>query len=213
MGRQTPQADAFLPTRRSLLSRLKDWEDHQSWQEFFDTYWKLIYSTALKTGLTEVEAQEVVQETVISVSRSMPKFRYDPSLGSFKTWLNRLIQWRIQDQFRKRRPDAQRPLPSQDVSPRTATIERIPDPKCEDNPSNWDEDWERNLLEVAMERVKKRVEPIHYQIFDLAMFRHWPVKKIATSLKVTAAKVYLVKHRISKMIEKELKQLRKSVPE
>ncbi len=52
----------FIPTRDSLLSRLKDWNDRDSWKEFFETYWKLIYRTALQAGLNEAEAQDVVQE-------------------------------------------------------------------------------------------------------------------------------------------------------
>ena len=30
-------------TPSSLLRRLKNWDDQSGWQEFFDTYWKLIY--------------------------------------------------------------------------------------------------------------------------------------------------------------------------
>jgi len=41
----------LLPTRYSLLSRLQNWEDQESWRVFFDTYWRLIYSVALKSGL------------------------------------------------------------------------------------------------------------------------------------------------------------------
>ena len=48
-----------MPTRRSLLSRLKNREDQESWQDFFDTYWKLVYGVAIKAGLTDQEAQEV----------------------------------------------------------------------------------------------------------------------------------------------------------
>ncbi len=62
------QTDEFLPTRRSLLNRLKDWGDQESWQEFFELYSRLIHSVALKAGLTKAEAQEVLQETVITVS-------------------------------------------------------------------------------------------------------------------------------------------------
>ena len=58
------------PTRYSLLSRLQNWDDQDSWRDFFDTYWRLIYSVAIKSGLTENEAQEVVQETVIAVARN-----------------------------------------------------------------------------------------------------------------------------------------------
>src|SRR5258705_5904182 len=92
----------MIPTRKSLLGRLKDWNDQESWKVFFDTYWRLIYSAAMKAGLSDVEAQDVVQETVISVFKSMPGFDYDPGKGSFKSWLLRLTSWRIVDQLRKR---------------------------------------------------------------------------------------------------------------
>src|SRR6185436_2435368 len=49
--------DEFIPTRHSLLQRLKNWEDQSSWRDFFDTYWKLIYSFARRAGLSEQEAQ------------------------------------------------------------------------------------------------------------------------------------------------------------
>lgn len=38
-----PFDEDSIPTRKSLLGRLKDWEDQESWHVFFDTYWKLIY--------------------------------------------------------------------------------------------------------------------------------------------------------------------------
>jgi DNA-directed RNA polymerase specialized sigma24 family protein len=63
--------DEFMPTRRSLLSRLKNWEDQGSWKEFFDTYGKLIYRFAVKAGLTNAKAQDVVEETVFIVAKKM----------------------------------------------------------------------------------------------------------------------------------------------
>ena len=59
--------DDFIPTRRSLLSRLRNWDDQACWQEFFDTYGRLIYHLAVKASLTDAEAQDVVQETIILV--------------------------------------------------------------------------------------------------------------------------------------------------
>lgn len=84
-----------LATRASLLGRLKNLEDQGSWQEFFDAYWQPIYGSAVKAGLTDSEAQDVVQETVITASKHLPAFRYDPKVCSFKTWLLRLARWRI----------------------------------------------------------------------------------------------------------------------
>jgi DNA-directed RNA polymerase specialized sigma24 family protein len=94
--------DDSYPTRPSLLHRLKDTQDHQSWREFNDIYGKLIRGFAIKAGLTEDEADEVVQETLIAAAKHVPEFRYDPKVCSFKTWLLNLSNWRVQDQLRKR---------------------------------------------------------------------------------------------------------------
>ncbi len=69
------------------MSRLKNRDDQESWREFFDTYWKLIHRVAHKAGLHEDEAQDVVQETILSVAKKMPAFKFDPVQGSFRGWL------------------------------------------------------------------------------------------------------------------------------
>src|SRR6266851_5235672 len=117
------QKDELLPTRASLLNRLKDWQDQSSWQEFFDTYWKLIYGVARKAGLTDVEAQDVVQETMASVAKHIPTFKYDPAIGSFKAWLLNMTRWRIIAQFRKRQPLARHQQIDERSIGRTATVE------------------------------------------------------------------------------------------
>src|SRR6266446_1215878 len=94
------KTDELIPTRKSLLSRLKNWDDQESWRVFFETYWKLIYTTGIKAGLTETEAQDVVQETVISILKSMGDFKYQSNNASFKSWLLQLTSWRITDQLR-----------------------------------------------------------------------------------------------------------------
>ena len=114
----------LIPTRATLLHRLKDWRDNPSWQDFFDTYWKLIYGVAIKYGLNETEAQDAVQETMISVAKHMPTFEYDRSVGSFKAWLLNMTRWRITDQLRKR--GRQPPEPSDDPATACLTAWWIP---------------------------------------------------------------------------------------
>src|SRR5688572_14057001 len=101
---EVPMAEAEVNTRRSLISRLRDLEDRDSWQDFFDTYWRLIYSVARKAGLNESEAEEVVQETTATVAKCIQEFRYDREVCSFKNWLLHKTRWRIIDQVRKRPP-------------------------------------------------------------------------------------------------------------
>ena len=198
--------DEWLPTRQTLLSRLKNWDDQRSWQEFFDTYWRLIYSAALKAGLTDTEAQEVVQETIITVSRQMPEFKYNRQDGSFKGWLLQTTRWRISDQFRKRAPegDAGASWPKDETG--TAEVERVADPTASVE-TLWDEAWERNLVEAAVERVKGQVEPKEFQMFDLHVRREWPVRQVAEKLRTTQAHVYYAKYKVARLIRKETKEL------
>src|SRR5438128_8437209 len=122
-----------IPTRQSLLARLKDLSDQASWREFFDTYWRLIHATALKAGLSESEAEEVVQEVMIAAAKKMPEFTYEPGKDSLKGWLLAQTRWKVVDQFRKRAKAGQpesgaTPDVRSDGTARTATIERVPHP-------------------------------------------------------------------------------------
>ena len=197
----------FIPTRRSLLSRLKQWDDQESWQVFFNTYWRLIYSVARRAGLGDSEAQDVVQETVVAVARQMPRFKYDPATGSFKSWLLLITRRRILDHLRKeyRRVKVDEPMPRD--GQRTATLERIPDPAGGVLDQIWDEEWKRQLFDGALQRVKRQVEPKHFQIFDCYVLKEWPVKEVAKAFDVSASQVYLIKHRIAALIAKEVHKL------
>ena len=87
-------------TRPSLIRRLQSGDDLEGWHEVYGVYGGLIRFVAGKAGLTTEEAEEVVQETAIGLARGLPEFVYDPKVCRFKTWLLRLVRWRIQDQFR-----------------------------------------------------------------------------------------------------------------
>jgi RNA polymerase sigma factor (sigma-70 family) len=202
-----PEPGELIPTRQSLLSRLKDWDDQTSWRVFFDTYWRLIYHAALKAGLTEAEAQDAVQETIISVSKHMPTFQYDAVNGSFKSWLLRLTQWRIADQFRKRQSGIEHRQFEPPTSTETAAIERVPDPAPPAVEALWDEEWEGNLVRAALERVKRRVKPKQYQIFDFAVVKGWPVSEVAKAMGVSRGMVCLTKHRVGRLMKKEVTTL------
>src|SRR5437762_12030635 len=118
-------ANELIPTRATLLQRLKNWQDQSSWQDFFDTYWKLIYGIARKAGLTEAEAQDVVQETMASVAKHMPTFNYNLAIGSFKAWLLNMTHWRIIGQLRKRGPYTEQRPSRNDISNRTNRAKRL----------------------------------------------------------------------------------------
>src|ERR1051326_2383015 len=119
--------DYSIETRETLLQRLKGIDDHASWKDFFDSYWRLIYGVAVKAGLSEDEAQDVVQDTVVTVAKNIPQFRYDPTKCAFKTWLLNLTRWRIVDQLRRRKSRLSEPavINADDSSP--PALDEIPD--------------------------------------------------------------------------------------
>ena len=188
----------LLATRESLLSRLRH-KDEGSWHEFFETYWKLIYNAARRTGLNDDEAQEVVQETMIGVSNKIPEFRYMPEICSFKTWLMRLTRWRIADRLRRRESHE--------------SLETACDIPEDVFSEIWEEDWERNLINAALERVKIRVDPWYFQVFSFCILQKKGVAETARVLNVMRARVYLANHRISKELTKEIAEMRETTGE
>jgi RNA polymerase sigma factor (sigma-70 family) len=206
-----------IPTRHSLLNRLKDLGDQASWQDFFDTYSQLIYNVAVKAGLSDTEAQEVVQETVIAVARKIGEFKADPARGSFSAWLMQLTRWRIADQWRKRGKIGQASrLSGADETPvllpddigSTGPIERIPDPAGAPLDAVWQEEWEKHVMAAALERVKRQVSPRQFQMFDLHMRQGLSVSETARTLQASVASVYMAKHRVARMLQKAVAALK-----
>jgi len=204
--RDSGAADADA-TRSSLVKRLHNWNDHGGWQEFFDRYWKLIYAVAVKAGLSDAEAQDVVQETVVAVAKQMREGGYDRAKSSFKNWLCLITRRRIIDHFRRRTKVKGRPAASSDDTSRTDTVARVPDPASLELDSVWDEEWRKNLVDAAIERVKEQVAAKQFQIFDLATLKELPVREVTKLLKVNAAQVYLARHRVSALVKKEAARL------
>jgi len=198
-----------LATRASLLGRLKNREDAASWDEFAQIYSRLIRGVAIQSGLNEAEAKDVEQETLLCVAKTIHEFESNPERGSFKSWLLNLTRWRIADQFRKRPPPGAQPAASSTAGDRTATIERIPDTDNID--AVWETEWKKNVIETALARVGRKVKPKHSQVFDLYAVRRWPAAKVARELGVNIVQVYLINHRMTKLLRQEVIYLEKKL--
>ena len=200
---------AYERTRKSLIARLENWEDQRTWDEFYQTYWRLIYSVGLKAGLRSEEAFDVVQETILSIAKQSKKRLYDPEQGSFKTWLMNMTRWRINDQFRKRKKDTAMAGNEWSEERKMAVIDRFEDPKGDLLERMWDVEWKKNLADAALSRVKAQVSPKQYQIFDYYVVKQWEAKKVQEHLGVSMAQVYLAKHRVGAVLKRELAKLEK----
>ncbi len=203
----TPQpSDDPFATRQSLLSRLKDLGDQDGWQEFFETYWRLIYAVARRAGLGDAEAQDVVQETMVVVAQQMPRFRYDPGRGSFKAWLHTVIRGRLSRHWRKARR-----LPSRDAAGNGEGVGPGEEVAMEAPPefdALWQTEWERNLLDAALRRVQTKVSPRQFLLFSLTVIKQVPLATIRERYDASVAQIYLARHRVGRLVKAEVARLR-----
>jgi RNA polymerase sigma-70 factor (ECF subfamily) len=198
----------LIPTRRSLILRQRDWDDQASWKDFFEAYWKLIYSVARKAGLNDAEAQDVVQESIYSVAQYIPDFRYDPALGSFKSWLMRITRSRIADHFRTKqfKRGGKRFPREQPMDP--VQLEGFADLAGFNLEAAWEEEWERHTLAAALAKVRQSANPVQYQLFYLHVCEGVPAREVAASLGVKLAEVYFAKYKVEKLVKQEIQRKR-----
>ena len=195
--------DDSLPTRASLLLRLQDLDDHSSWIEFFDRYRRFIFGIALRMGLSRQDAEEVVQDTVISVSRGLPSFSYNPTKGSFKGWLMRVTQHKVVDQFRK----LGRQVPTDGLpGETTATQEAAVDQPFD---AFWEAEWQHNLLQVATDQLRLAVSPRNFQIFDWTVRMGRTAEETAKAFGISTVLVRVTKFRVLHEFKRILRRLEK----
>lgn len=208
MARSDTSQSELLPTRQSLLSRLRDWDDQESWRHFFDLYWKLLHGMARERGLNEQEAQEVVQETVIAVAKNMPGFRYQPERCSFKSFLRHLLEKKVADAYRRRARASQNVAIETGDDSALEPIDQLATPREEAPDVVWEKHWQQHLFDAAVERVKAKTNVKHFQIFHRLVVLGHGAGEVARTLDVNIAQVYLAKHRVTGLMKKELAALR-----
>jgi RNA polymerase sigma-70 factor (ECF subfamily) len=210
-----------MGTRPSLLARLKDWSQQTAWRQFDHDYTPLIRNVARKAGLTEAEADEVAQETLITVAKKIGEFQHAGRRGSFRAWLYQQARWRIADQFRARakaHPFASLVAPSagdtvgivsdSPTSGGSSVEETAGMVSSESDPifdRLWNAEWEEHVFQSALARVKRQVSARQFQLFELHVLQGLSVKEAATAAGTTMAAVYMAKSRVGRLFRKEIK--------
>ena len=92
-------------THPSLLVRIRNADDDQSWCEFVEIYSPLIYGFARKRGLQDADAVDLTQEVLRIVARSIGRLEYDRRRGSFRGWLFTIVRNELSDWFSRQRSD------------------------------------------------------------------------------------------------------------
>src|ERR1044071_8733427 len=85
-----------------LVLRLKNSDNSESWNEFYEFYLGLILRTARRHGVRWADAYDVAQETMIAIVDSVSRFANRPDGCLFTPWVLRIAQCKIALHVRSR---------------------------------------------------------------------------------------------------------------
>jgi RNA polymerase sigma factor (sigma-70 family) len=188
-------------TRITLLGRLRrDPSNEAAWGEFVDHYGAKIMSWCLKWRLQEADAQDVTQNVLLKLAQKMRDFQYDPS-RSFRGWLKRVVQNACSDFLEVR---GRAGLGSGDSQIRQLLHQTE---AREDLLKGLEEEFDREILQEAMNRVRLRVAPQTWQAFRLTALDGLAGADAAKQIPMQVAQVYVAKRRVQKMLQEEVAKL------
>jgi RNA polymerase sigma-70 factor (ECF subfamily) len=195
-------ADQADDTSLTLMMRLQHSpSDSMAWDEFVERYRPMIRAWCLNWRLQDSDADDVVQDVLLKLLGAIQKFHYDPA-RSFRAWLKTVTQSALSDFIAARKKSRSGGAAALDL------ISESDDARS-DLENRLEEAYDAELLELAIERVKRRVKPTTYQAFQLTMIDGKSGAEAAASLQIPVAHVFVNKHRVQKLIQDEVRRLRK----
>jgi RNA polymerase sigma-70 factor (ECF subfamily) len=193
-------------TRVTLLARLgRDPSDPAAWGEFVDHYGRKVLGWCQRWGLQEADAQDVTQEVLLKLAAKMGGFVYDPA-RSFRAWLKTVAQHAYSDFLDgRRRPER--------GSGDSAVLRALHSAAARDDLlSRLEEEFDRELLEEAMARVRLRVEARTWDAFRLLALEGLSGAEAAQRLGMKVATAFVARSKVQKMIQQEVERLERSGP-
>jgi RNA polymerase sigma-70 factor (ECF subfamily) len=196
--RSTAMASADpLETRLSLLIRLTRPGpiDERAWREFVDHYAPVIFRWCQRNGLQETDAEDVTQQVMLKLATHLPAFSYDPT-KSFRAWLRTLTHhaWVdfLADRSHRGSGDTGVWKVLASVESRDELLKRI------------EEEFDLELVEIAVARVRERVDPGTWDAFRMTAIDGLPAAQVARALGKKVATVYVARQNVQRMLRAEL---------
>lgn len=192
-----PPSDA---TSVSLLHSLRTNPDSVVWSQFVDRYEGLIKNWCRAWGLQEADRDDVTQDVLLSLSKAMREFRYDPS-QSFRAWLKTVTR-NAAGSFGKK---SQRPGKGSGGSTIVKIMSSL---EAQDDLSKRLEDeYDGELTELAILRVRMTVKPRTWQAFQLTAIDGRSGAEVAKELNMQVSHVYVAKSELMKALRLEIQRL------
>jgi RNA polymerase sigma factor (sigma-70 family) len=193
--------DATLPTTRvTLLARLRqDPTDQAAWDTFVERYGRHIYRWCRRWKLQDADAEDVTQDILAKLARTLHDFHYDPA-RSFRGWLKTVAHHAWRDFVDSRRGRAAA------GDGRVLEVMRTLEAR-EDLVQKLEEAFDHELLDAAKLRVRLRVAPHTWEAFRLVALDGVPAAEVATTVRMQVAMVYVAKSKVQKMLQEEIRKL------
>lgn len=176
-------------TQSLLLSRLADGQDPTAWAEFVDRYADLIRRFCQLRGLTDADTEDTLQDVLLSLTKSMPGFRYDPSKGKFRSYLKTVVVHAISKKLAQNPRHARLASVGSSSSPTDLTEEAL-----------WESEWRQYHLRRALKVIEAEFSHADRQAFERNALRGEPAQQVATALNISVDSVYQAKSRISRRL-------------
>ena len=186
-------------TRHTLIQKVRNAHDEQSWSEFSDIYRPYIYVIIKNLGVPQSEIEDQVQSVLIICWQKIPELNYDPTKGRFRFWLSRIASYTVKNHIRKlkRREEL------------SANFE-IPTEIPAEIDEMSEKQWKVFIAQKAWDNIKKDLADKYRLCFE-ALLENRPIAEIAQELELAENSIYVYKGRIEKQLFKEIQRLKREL--
>lgn len=187
-------------TRKSLLVRIRNRDDLQSWSEFESIYRPAVYRLARRRGLQASDAEDLAQQVMLSVTRKVPDWQTDSGNGSFRAWLLTVTRNAITNHLVRRRPDV--------AEGGSGFLSNAIDPRNEqsmDRAIDWE--FRRAAFRQAANDIKREFRSETWDCFWLTAVLRKPAQDTAQKLGLRVGAVYTNKSRVLKRLREHIAAL------
>ena len=188
-------------TRESLLGRIKDQWDEDSWEDFVHYYRPFIFNVVRGMNIQHHDAEEIVQTVLVKSWNKLPEFEYDRGRGRFRGWLCQVTGNSVRDFIRKRKHSIEQLATS--TAGESYSVATVATPEIE---KIAEREWKRYISKLAWDNVSKRFKPHVAEAF-LMSARGIPTKQIESKLGIAESSVYVYKSRVQKQLREEIIRL------
>jgi RNA polymerase sigma-70 factor (ECF subfamily) len=186
---------AQTTTHVSLLARLHDGRDTLAWRTFCDRYEELIRGFARRQGVFGSDADDVVQDVMLSLTKAMPGFSYDPAKGKFRSYLKTVVVRAISARSRQNPSLVSLHEGSTHPSPASPS-----DPVSEP----WEVEWRQYHLRQAMKAVRAEFNASDIAAFEAYVNEGRDAAVVAHELGIKVDSVYQAKSRVLRRLSQAI---------